>query len=110
MKFTIGQKFDVPYPPETAIWCNENNAHIKQIDDGYIIVENPEPTEEELHEQVEKEAQEELDRRLSVYLTPEAQALAIIDEEYAAQRKEVFTDLLAVKKQKGWPKRIKWPN
>ena len=109
MSYKIGQEFNTIYPPEAADWCNAHNAHIEQIDDGYIIVENPEPTEEELLEQMEKEAQEELDRRLSVYLTPEAQALAIIDEEYATQRKEVFTDMLAVKKQQGWPLEVVWP-
>ena len=50
-KFKIGQTFKGTYPPEAAIWCNANNAHIEAKDGRYVIVENatskPEPTLEE---------------------------------------------------------------
>ena len=52
--FKIGQKFNKIYPVEAAIWCNENNAHIEDLNGVYTIVENapiPEPT---LEEQVAK--------------------------------------------------------
>ena len=52
--FKIGQKFNKTYPVEAAIWCNENNAHIEDLNGVYTIVENapiPEPT---LEEQVAK--------------------------------------------------------
>lgn len=29
MKFKIGQTFKGTYPPEAAVWCNANNAHIE---------------------------------------------------------------------------------
>lgn len=47
MEFKIGQTFKETYPPEAAVWCNANNAHIEAKDGHYIIVENapaPEPT------------------------------------------------------------------
>ena len=50
MKFKIGQTFKETYPPEAAVWCNANNAHIEVLDGVYTIVENapaPEPTLEE---------------------------------------------------------------
>lgn len=49
-KFKIGQTFKKEYPPEAAVWCNANNAHIEVLDGVYTIVENapaPEPTIEE---------------------------------------------------------------
>ena len=48
--FKIGQKFNKTYPVEAAIWCNENNAHIEDLNGEYTIVENApvaEPTTEE---------------------------------------------------------------
>jgi hypothetical protein len=50
MSFYIGQTFDKTYPPQAAIWCNSNNAHIEKNGDVYIIVENakPIPTKAEL--------------------------------------------------------------
>jgi hypothetical protein len=42
-EFYIGQKFEGEYPPEAAVWCNENNAHIEDQDGQFVIVENPAP-------------------------------------------------------------------
>ena len=50
MNYKIGQTFKGTYPPEAAVWCNANNAHIEVLDGIYTIVENapiPEPTLEE---------------------------------------------------------------
>ena len=50
MNYKIGQTFKGTYPPEAAVWCNANNAHIEVLDGVYTIVENapaPEPTLEE---------------------------------------------------------------
>ena len=54
MNYKIGQTFKETYPPEAAVWCNANNAHIEAKDGQYVIVANlpiPEPT---LEEQVAK--------------------------------------------------------
>jgi hypothetical protein len=40
MEFYIGQRFEGTYPPEAAVWCNENNAHIEEANGVYTIVEN----------------------------------------------------------------------
>lgn len=52
MDFYIGQIFNGEYPPEAAVWCNENGvAHIEETTkEGaeqreFTIVENPPPPE-----------------------------------------------------------------
>ena len=52
MSYEIGQIFEEEYPPEVALWCNNNNAYIEEIEpvDGHIrfqVVATPEPTPEE---------------------------------------------------------------
>ena len=56
MTFEIGQIFEEKYPPEVALWCNENNAYIEEIEQKnghrrFQVVAIPEPTAEELAEQ-----------------------------------------------------------
>ena len=53
-KFKIEQTFKGTYPPEAAVWCNANNAHIEKQDGQYIIVANPPIPEPTLEEQVAK--------------------------------------------------------
>lgn len=48
MTFQIGQTFTEEYPPEVAVWCNENNAYIKADGNSYTIVAIPEPELPEL--------------------------------------------------------------
>lgn len=58
-QFFIGQIFAEKYPPEAAVWCNRNEAHIRKNDAGmYIIVENEKiiPTKAELTAFVSAEA------------------------------------------------------
>ena len=58
MNYKIGQTFKGTYPPEAAIWCNANNAHIEVLEGVYTIVENapaPEPTTEERVQALENE-------------------------------------------------------
>lgn len=50
--YKLNQIFEGNYPPEAALWCNENHAYIEEIEeqDGacrFQIVGIPEPTEEE---------------------------------------------------------------
>lgn len=54
MNYKIGQTFKGTYPPEAAVWCNANNAHIEVKDGQYIIVANPPIPEPTLEEQVAK--------------------------------------------------------
>lgn len=58
MNYKIGQVFEGIYPPEVAVWCNLNNAHIELVGDNFTIVENapdPEPTTEEKVQALEYE-------------------------------------------------------
>lgn len=52
--YQVGQKFIGKYPPEAAIWCNQNNAYIEKQDDKYVIVENPQPSIEDKKDMVRK--------------------------------------------------------
>ena len=52
MKFKIGQTFKGTYPPEAAVWCNANNAHIEKQEGQYVIVANPSIPEPTIEEQV----------------------------------------------------------
>lgn len=65
MEFQIGQVFDGEYPPEAALWCNENGAHIEERDGGYIIVANAELTLEELKRRKLEDIQRAADRVLA---------------------------------------------
>lgn len=49
--FKEGQVFDKVYPPEAAVWCNNNNHHIELNKDGkFVIVKNVvyEPTKQSI--------------------------------------------------------------
>ena len=60
--FYIGQKFKGLYPPECAIWCDENNAKISLVDGVWTIVAIPP------HVPTEKEIQEELERGIEAWM------------------------------------------
>ena len=61
MTFEIGQIFKDEYPPDAAEWCNVNNAYIEEIEpinEGvrrFQIIAVPEPTIDELQEQIQKQ-------------------------------------------------------
>ncbi len=52
MNYYIGQTFEGTYPPEAALWCNENRAKIERVNGVFTIVEIPEPTIEEQNETI----------------------------------------------------------
>ena len=51
-KFKIGQTFKETYPPEAAVWCNANNAHIEKQGEQYVIVANAPAPESTIEERV----------------------------------------------------------
>ena len=64
MTFEIGQIFEGEYSPEVAMWCNENNTYITEIEavEGvrqFKIIAIPEPTQEELDAQALAQAKQE---------------------------------------------------
>lgn len=50
--FEIGEIVTKEHYTKAAIWCNQNNAHIENINGQYVIVANPTPAEPTLEEQV----------------------------------------------------------
>lgn len=61
MEFQIGQIFEGEYPPEAAVWCNENKAYIEKRGEGYIILQNEPPSPETLFARLRAER----DRRIA---------------------------------------------
>lgn len=61
MDFYVGQVFNGVYPPEAAVWCNENDAYIEKQDGDYIIVQNAAPSSESLFSSLRAER----DRRIA---------------------------------------------
>ena len=85
MNFTIGQIFTNIYPPEAAIWCNQNNAFIEQLSDGtYMINAVPERSLDEVKQDKLTEIATAYETVLSYVLSPDSTsavdtALAIQD-------------------------------
>jgi hypothetical protein len=87
-EFYIGQTFEIEYPPEAAIWCNENNAVIKVSESGeYIISEVPEPTEAEKLQREIDELQHYLDET-DWYVTRQSETGLGIPEEVKDKRQQ----------------------
>lgn len=42
MTYHIGQIFTNPYPPDAAIWCNENNAYLDTYSETQTIIKEEE--------------------------------------------------------------------
>ena len=110
MTYKIGQIFEGEYTPEAAVWCNESGkAYIEEIEpqDGvrrFQIVKVPEPTDEEIAEQVRLAR----DRRLAAtdYLAMPDYPLS--EEEKAAVM--VYRQALRdVPSQEGFPRVVVWP-
>ena len=110
MTYKIGQIFEGEYTPEAAVWCNESGkAYIEEIEpqDGvrrFQIVKVPEPTDEEIAEQVRLER----DRRIAAtdYLAMPDYPLS--EEEKAAVM--VYRQALRdVPSQEGFPRVVVWP-
>jgi len=52
MDYYIGQTFEGTYPPEAAVWCNNNQCKIVRDGNIFTIVEIPKPTIEEQNETI----------------------------------------------------------
>ena len=90
MTFEIGQIFEEKYPPEVALWCNNNNAYIEEIEpiDGhrrFQVVAVPEPTAEELAEQELQQKKAERAEAVS-RITVEVDGMVFDGDEKAQER------------------------
>lgn len=92
MDYAIGQKFGTAYPPEAAIWCNENGAVMVQVEDGFEIQAAPVPSQTDtIHAEIAAlEAQQTGRRMREAALTDEGRAwLQNLDDQIAAKRTEL---------------------
>lgn len=110
MTFHINQVFEGEYPPEAAVFCNDSGkAYIKEIEPAegvrrFQIVAVPEPTDEEVAEQVRAER----DRRIAEtdwYMMPDYPA----DPETLEVVKSYRKALRDITLQSGFPRAFKWP-
>ena len=90
MTFEIGQIFEKEYPPEVAIWCNENNAYIEEIEseDGhrrFQVVAVPAPTPEE-QQQALMEQKKALRAEAVSKITVEVDGMVFDGDEKAQER------------------------
>ena len=90
MSYEIGQIFEEKYPPEVALWCNNNNAYIEEIErfDGhrrFQVVAVPEPTAEELAEQELQQKKAERAEAVSK-ITVEVDGMVFDGDEKAQDR------------------------
>ena len=96
-EFYIGQIFNGIYPPESADWCNKNNAFIDVIGEKlYEIKALPEPsipTHEELRMARETAYIKEIDK-----ITNHIQRLR--DEEQTEEIIAKIAELIALRKEK----------
>lgn len=90
--YAIGQKFDLSYPPEAAVWCNENGAMLVLVDGGFEI--QPVPTKSQVDkikaEIIDLEAQQTPRRLREAALTEEGRAwLQNLEYQIATKRAEL---------------------
>lgn len=110
MLYQIGQIFEGEYPPEAAVFCNDSGkAYIEEIEPAegvrrFQIVAVPEPTDEEVAEQVRAER----DRRIAEtdwYMMSDYPA----DPETLEVVKGYRKALRDITLQSGFPRAFKWP-
>ncbi len=108
MVFYINQIFEGVYPPEAAVWCNNNNAYIEPIrSGGYIIREvppPPEPTPEELAKEI-RSKRDKLLRDTDKYLISDY-PISPEDLEAVKAYRQALRD---IPEQSGFPKNVQWP-
>lgn len=110
MTYKIGQIFEGEYTPEAAVWCNESGkAYIEEIEprDGvrrFQIVKVPEPTDEEIAEQVRLAR----NRRIAAtdYLAMPDYPLSDEDKAAVMAYRQALRD---VPTQEGFPREVVWP-
>lgn len=105
----IGQIFEGEYPSEAAVWCNENNAFIEEIEqfDGvrrFQVVRVPEPTDEEIAARVRAERDVKIAE--TDYLAMPDYPLSEEDRAVVMTYRQALRD---VPMQSGFPREVMWP-
>ncbi len=89
-KYTVGLVFEEGYPPEAAVWCNANGAHIEAQNGAYVIVENTPPSDPTEKERVaELEAQTGLTRAVRELVLAEGSGASEYLKNKAAEMEEL---------------------
>lgn len=110
-EYKIGQVFTGIYPPEAAAWCNQRGdcyiEELPQSRDGrrrFRIVAVPEPTEEEIAEQV-RAKRDSLIAKTDFLVMPD---YPLTDEEREAVQtyRQALRD---IPQQEGFPTEVLWP-
>lgn len=105
MEFEIGQIFEGEYPPEAAVWCNtRGDCSIQQVDDGYQIIQNPEPDDSMVAKAI-RDKRDNLIGETDYYLMPDYPSTPQNLEELKVYRQA----LRDVPKQEGFPRDVRWP-
>ena len=103
--YSIGQQFKDIYPPEAAVWCNENNAYIEEVSENLFEIKAvPEPTLEERSERVRNERDAKL-KETDVYLLSDY-PISETERTQVVQYRQQLRDLPM---QTGFPDEIVWP-
>lgn len=106
MTFHINQVFEGEYPPEAAVWCNtRGDCSIQQVDDGYQIIQNPEPDDSMVAEAI-RDKRDKLIGETDYYLMPDYPSNPQNLEELKVYRQA----LRDVPKQEGFPRDVCWPD
>ena len=94
--FTPGQVFVGEYPPEAAMWCNENRAYIEELEktaEGerqFRIVAIPEPTIEEKIDSAYKHLDSMVEYRLDSFAQEKKYANIVSACSYATSSNKTF--------------------
>ena len=95
--FTPGQLFVGEYPPEAAMWCNENRAYIEEIEktpEGerqFRIVAIPEPTIEEKIASAYQQLDSMVEHRLDSFAKEKKYANIVSACSYATSSNPTFS-------------------
>jgi hypothetical protein len=95
--FTPGQVFISEYPPEAAMWCNENRAYIEEIEktaEGerqFRIVAIPEPTTEEKIASAYQQLDSMVEHRLDSFAKEKKYANIVSACSYATSSNPTFS-------------------
>ena len=96
MNFIPGQIFVSEYPPEAAMWCNDNRAYIEEIEkteDGerqFRIVAIPEPTLEEKITEAYQYLDSMVEKRLDDFAKEKKYANIVSACSYATSSNKTF--------------------
>lgn len=97
VEYKAGTTFKGVYPPEAAIWCNNNNHHIEEAEPGkdykYIIVENVPyvPTVQEVLQQ--KEAEYQMNRWQREQILAEGSTFSDFTKQRAQELEDIAAEL-----------------